>query len=149
MTESEVETLFAILKKLKERGVGMIYISHKLDEVFKMSDRITVLRDGKTVATHAAADTDKNKVIAAMVGREVGDIFPKAEHERGATALSVKNLTAYSADVADKKLVDNVSFEVKKGEVLGIAGSDGRGPHGAFDGDIWRVAGKIFAGDRG
>ena len=127
LTESEVGTLFGILEKLRERGVGMIYISHKLDEVFKMSDRITVLRDGKTVATHAAAETDKNKVIAAMVGRDVGDIFPKAEHERGLTALSIKNLTAYSADVADKKLVDNVSFDVKKGEVLGIAGLMGAG----------------------
>lgn len=127
LTESEVETLFDILGKLRRRGVGMIYISHKLDEVFKMSDRITVLRDGKTVATHAASETDKNKVIAAMVGREVGDIFPKIEHEHGMTALSVRNLTVYSADVADKKLVDNVSFDVKKGEVLGIAGLMGAG----------------------
>ena len=127
LTESEVETLFAILKKLKERGVGMIYISHKLDEVFEMSDRITVLRDGKTVVTHAAADTNKNKVIAAMVGREVGDIFPAAEHRFGETALSVKDLSVYSADNLGKKLVDNFSFEVKKGEVLGIAGLMGAG----------------------
>ena len=127
LTESEVETLFGILEKLRERGVGMIYISHKLDEVFKMSDRITVLRDGKTVAPHIAADTDKNSVIAEMVGREVGDIFPQPEHQLGETALSVKNLTAYSADVAEKKLVENVSFEVKKGEVLGIAGLMGAG----------------------
>lgn len=127
LTESEVETLFTILEKLRTRGVGMIYISHKLDEVFKMSDRITVLRDGKTVATHAAADTDKNKVIAAMVGRDVGDIFPTPEHSHGEIALKIKNLTAYSADVADKKLVDDVSFEVRKGEVLGIAGLMGAG----------------------
>ena len=127
LTESEVDTLFGILEKLRERGVGMIYISHKLDEVFKMSDRITVLRDGKTVATHAAGETDKNKVIAAMVGRAVGDIFPAAEHKQGTVALSVKNLTAYSADIADKKLVDGVSFAVKKGEVLGIAGLMGAG----------------------
>ncbi|CAN5614718.1 xylose ABC transporter ATP-binding protein [soil metagenome] len=127
LTESEVETLFGILEKLRTRGVGMIYISHKLDEVFKMSDRITVLRDGRTVVTHAAAETDKNGVIAAMVGREVGNIFPKAEHEHGAVALSVKNLTAYSPDVTDKKLVDNVSFYVRKGEVLGIAGLMGAG----------------------
>ena len=73
LTESEVETLFGILEKLRTRGVGMIYISHKLDEVFKMSDRITVLRDGKTVATHAASEMSKDGVIAAMVGREVGD----------------------------------------------------------------------------
>ena len=127
LTESEVETLFAILKKLLAKRVGMIYISHKLDEVFKMSDRITVLRDGKTVATHNAADIDKNGVIAAMVGREVGDIFPDATHKHGEVALSVRGLTAYSPDVADKKLVDNVSFKVLKGEVLGIAGLMGAG----------------------
>jgi D-xylose transport system ATP-binding protein len=78
LTESEVETLFGILRKLKARNVGMIYISHKLDEVFEMSDRITVLRDGKTVGTNLAGELNKEKVIAAMVGREVGDIFPKA-----------------------------------------------------------------------
>ena len=127
LTESEVETLFGILEKLRTRGVGMIYISHKLDEVFQMSDRITVLRDGKTVATHAANETSKDGVIAAMVGREVGNIFPAVEHEHGQTALSVKHLTAYSSDVADKKLVDDVSFEVRKGEVLGIAGLMGAG----------------------
>ncbi len=127
LTESEVETLFGILERLRERGVGMIYISHKLDEVFRMSDRITVLRDGKTVATHVATATNKNEIIAAMVGREVGDIFPVTTHTHGATALSVNNLTAYSADIVDKKLIDNVSFAVKKGEVLGIAGLMGAG----------------------
>jgi D-xylose transport system ATP-binding protein len=127
LTETEVETLFGILENLKKRGVGMIYISHKLDEIFKMSDRITVLRDGKTVATHAAAETDKNSTIAEMVGREVGDIFLAADHERGDVALSVRHLTTYSVDAADKKLVDDVSFEVRRGEVLGIAGLMGAG----------------------
>jgi D-xylose transport system ATP-binding protein len=127
LTESEVETLFTILRKLKARGVGMIYISHKLDEVFKMSDRITVLRDGRTVGTHNAEELTKEKVIALMVGRDVGDIFPKPEHEFGETALEVKGLTAYSTDVADKKLVNNISFSVRRGEVLGIAGLMGAG----------------------
>ena len=127
LTESEVETLFGILARLKARGVGMIYISHKLDEVFRMSDRITVLRDGKTVGTHAAADLTKDKVISAMVGREVGDIFPKPEHEFGPSALAVKGLTVYSVDRPDKALVSDVSFEVHRGEVLGIAGLMGAG----------------------
>src|SRR6185369_7073468 len=127
LTESEVETLFIILRKLKSRDVGMIYISHKLDEVFEMSDRITVLRDGKTVGTQPASELTKDQVIAQMVGREVGDIFPKSKHELGDVALEVKDLTVYSPDVADKKLVDNISFSVRKGEVLGIAGLMGAG----------------------
>ncbi len=127
LTEAEVETLFTILRKLKSRGVGMIYISHKLDEVFEMSDQITVLRDGKTVGTNEAKALNKNKVIAAMVGREVGDIFPKPEHELGEIALEVKNLTTYDIDIPTKKAVEDFSFSVKKGEVLGIAGLMGAG----------------------
>ncbi|HMS39168.1 MAG TPA: xylose ABC transporter ATP-binding protein [Pyrinomonadaceae bacterium] len=127
LTESEVETLFTILRKLKSRGVGMIYISHKLNEVFEMADKITVLRDGKTVETADAKDLTKNKVIALMVGREVGDIFPKVSHEFGETVLEIKNLNAFDFDNPNKKLVDNVSFSVRKGEVLGIAGLMGAG----------------------
>jgi D-xylose transport system ATP-binding protein len=127
LTESEVEILFRILGQLKDRGVGMIYISHKLDEVLRMSDRITVLRDGRTVGTHAAADTGKDQMIAEMVGRDVDEIFPEAAHEFGSTALSVKDLNVFSADVRDKKLVDRVSFSVRKGEILGIAGLMGAG----------------------
>lgn len=127
LTESEVDILFGILRKLKARGVGMIYISHKLNEVFEMSDRITVLRDGKTIATHNAADLSRDKVIELMVGREVGNIFPEPDHDFGETVLEVKGLTAYSIDVADKRLVDDVSFSVRKGEVLGIAGLMGAG----------------------
>lgn len=127
LTDAEVETLFHILEKLKARGVGMIYISHKLEEVFRMSDRITVLRDGNTVGTFPTSELDKNKVIALMVGREVGDIFPEVTHEFGDTVMEVRNLTVYDPDHPDKKLVDNVSFSVRKGEVLGISGLMGAG----------------------
>lgn len=127
LTESEVESLFAILRDLKKRGVGMVYISHKLGEVFEMSDRITVLRDGRTIGTHDAAELTKNKVIELMVGRKVDNIFPEPHHERGETVLEVKNLTAYSIDAANKRVVDDVSFHVRKGEVLGIAGLMGAG----------------------
>ncbi|MCA1608552.1 MAG: xylose ABC transporter ATP-binding protein [Acidobacteria bacterium] len=127
LTEAEVETLFSILNKLKARGVGIIYISHKLDEVFAMADRVTVLRDGKTVGTFGINGLTKEMVITAMVGREVGDIFPKSQHKFGETALEVKNLTAYSIDNPDKKIVDDVSFSVSAGEVLGIAGLMGAG----------------------
>ncbi len=145
LTESEVETLFTILRKLKSDGVGMVYISHKLDEVFEMSDQITVLRDGRTVATHFASELNKEKVIQLMVGREVGDIFPKVDHDLGEVAIEVKGLTAYSIDDPEKKVVDNVSFSVRKGEVLGIAGLMGAGRtellmalFGAWQGDSSR-----------
>jgi D-xylose transport system ATP-binding protein len=148
LTESEVEILFKILRKLKERGVGMIYISHKLNEVFEMSDQITVLRDGKTIGTNEAKLLTKDKVISAMVGREVGNIFPKTEHDFGDVVLEVKNLNAFDADNPNKKLVDDVSFSVKKGEVLGIAGLMGAGRSetlmsifGAWNG---KSSGEIF-----
>ncbi|HXG83092.1 MAG TPA: xylose ABC transporter ATP-binding protein [Pyrinomonadaceae bacterium] len=147
LTESEVETLFGILRELKSRGVGMIYISHKLGEVFQMSDRITVLRDGKTVGTSDTKDLSVVKVIAQMVGREVGDIFPEREHEFGETALEVKNLSAFDAET-NKKLVDDVSFNVRKGEVLGISGLMGAGRSELlmtiFGAWLGKASGEIF-----
>jgi len=152
LTESEVETLFGILEKLKKRGVGMIYISHKLGEVFRLSDRITVLRDGKTVGTNKTKDLSIEKIIELMVGREVGDIFPETAHEFGETALEVKHLTVFDNDSAGKKLVDDVSFSVRKGEVLGIAGLMGAGRSellmaifGAWNG---KKSGEVFVENR-
>jgi D-xylose transport system ATP-binding protein len=127
LTESEVETLFGILNKLRARGVGMIYISHKLDEVFRISDRITVLRDGRTVGTDDTKALDEARVIARMVGREVGDIFPKVDHQHGDVVFEVNNISVEDPFVAGKKVVDNVSFSVRRGEVLGIAGLMGAG----------------------
>ncbi|HEX8707622.1 MAG TPA: ATP-binding cassette domain-containing protein [Pyrinomonadaceae bacterium] len=127
LTETEVETLFGILNRLRERGVGMIYISHKLDEVFRMADRITVLRDGRTVGTEAASALDERRVIARMVGREVGDIFPRAEHERGEQVFEARGVTVEDPNIKGKLLVNNVSFGVRRGEVLGIAGLMGAG----------------------
>ncbi len=127
LTDSEVETLFGILNKLRARGVGMIYISHKLNEVFRISDRVTVLRDGKTVGTDAVANWTEPQIIARMVGREVGDIFPVMDHPRGEVVFAADNFSVDDPVVAGKKLVDNVSFSVKRGEVLGIAGLMGAG----------------------
>jgi D-xylose transport system ATP-binding protein len=125
LTDGEVETLFEILRKLKAKEVGLVYISHKLDEVFRISDRITVLRDGRTVAAYTSSEATKEAVIAAMVGREVGEIFPETKHDLGDIALEVGGLTVYSD--SGKKLVDNVSFGVRQGEVLGVAGLMGAG----------------------
>jgi D-xylose transport system ATP-binding protein len=148
LTDTEVETLFEILTKLKARGVGMIYISHKLDEVFRMSDRITVLRDGRTVGTQPASELNEARVIALMVGREVGNIFPERAHELGAAVLEVRGLSAEDPEHKGQHAVRDVSFSVRQGEVLGIAGLMGAGRSellmsvfGAWPG---RVTGEIL-----
>jgi D-xylose transport system ATP-binding protein len=147
LTDGEAETLFGILNKLRARGVGMIYISHKLNEVFRISDRITVLRDGKTVGTNATSEWTEPQVIARMVGREVGDIFPVIDHARGDIVFEVENFSVVDPVVAGKKLVDNVSFSVKRGEVLGIAGLMGAGRSdllmAIFGAHAGRVSGDI------
>jgi D-xylose transport system ATP-binding protein len=127
LTDAEAETLFEILVKLRARGVAMIYISHKLHEVFRVSDRITVLRDGRTVGTALTGELNEAQVIARMVGREVGDIFPKVEHEHGDVVFEALNLSVADPFIAGKKLVKNVSFSARRGEVLGIAGLMGAG----------------------
>src|SRR5437667_1247679 len=127
LTDAEVETLFEILNNLRARGVAMIYISHKLDEVFRISDRISVLRDGRTVGTNVARELDEGRVIAMMVGREVDQIFPKATHDRGQMVFEARNVTVEDPAVPGKVLVDKVGFTARKGEVLGIAGLMGSG----------------------
>jgi D-xylose transport system ATP-binding protein len=152
LTDAEVETLFAILNKLRTRGVGMIYISHKLHEVFKISDRITVLRDGRTVGTEPTKALDEAQVIARMVGREVGDIFPTVDHQHGDQVFEVRHMTVEDPNIAGKKLVDDVSFAVRRGEVLGIAGLMGAGRSdllmGIFGAHAGRVSGEIRIEDK-
>ncbi len=147
LTDAEVETLFHIINQLKRGGVGMIYISHKLDEVFRMSDRITVLRDGRTVGTDATSALDEARVISKMVGREVGDIFPQADHERGNVVFEVRNMTVEDPNIKGKLLVNNVSFAVRRGEVLGVAGLMGAGRSdllmGIFGAHAGRVTGEV------
>src|SRR5437660_4479358 len=109
LTDAEVETLFAILNRLRSRGVAMIYISHKLDEVFRISDRITVLRDGRTIDTSAARETDESNVIAKMVGREVDQIFPEPNHHWGEVVFEVRDVTVEDPAVPGKLFVDRVA----------------------------------------
>jgi len=127
LTESEAETLFAILERLRARGAGIIYISHKLDEVFRLADRITVLRDGRCVSTDPASALDKPRVIARMVGREIGEVFPIVERAPSDVVFEARGVTVEDPNVRGKLLVDDVSFRVSRGEVLGIAGLVGAG----------------------
>jgi D-xylose transport system ATP-binding protein len=152
LTESEVETLFRIIRGLKARGVGMIYISHKLDEVFRISERVTVLRDGRTVGTDQTAALDEPRVISLMVGREVGDIFPEAAHERGDVIFEARSVTVEDPNIRGKLLVDNVGFSVRRGEVLGVAGLMGAGRSdllmGIFGAHPGRTSGEVYVEGR-
>jgi len=127
LTDTEAEVLFRILRRLRESGNGIVYISHKLGEVLDLSDRITVLRDGHTVSTDPTSALDTHHLIARMVGREVTDIFPTTPHKPENIVFEARGVTVEDPNVAGKLLVDHVSFTVRRGEVLGIAGLVGAG----------------------
>ena len=120
ITEKEATVLFAQIERLKKQGVAIIYISHKMDEIFRISDTITVLRDGQWIGTKPAKELDNDMLIKMMVGRELTDIYPKDPVEIGDVILEVKNLSR-------GKKVQDASFSLRKGEVLGIAGLVGAG----------------------
>jgi ribose transport system ATP-binding protein len=116
----EVDRLLAVLRRLRERGLGLIYISHRFEEVFAIADRVTVLRDGRRVASEAAAGLDRKQVIRWMVGRDVSEEFPPREPSPGAVVLEVVHLSA-------PPRFSDVSFSVRQGEIVGLAGLVGAG----------------------
>jgi ABC-type sugar transport system ATPase subunit len=120
LTKKEIVQLFGIMRKLKENGKSLIYISHKLDEIFEISDRVTVYRDGKLIGTDDTSNMTIPRLINMMVGRDVSEMFPKVECPIGEVKLEIKNL-------ADSKHFSDVSFTVRKGEIFGIAGLVGAG----------------------
>ena len=120
MTNKEVEQLFRLLRDLRSKGVSIIYISHRLDEIFSISDRITVLKDGQYVTTVNAADIDKNQLVSHMIGRDLSTFFPPREPDIGDIVLSVENICAGMA-------VKDISFSVREGEILGLGGLVGAG----------------------
>ena len=120
LSASEVERLMTVMKSLKAANKAVIFVSHRLDEVFAISDFITVMRDGATVSENPVSKTDLQKVIKEMVGRELTELFPKTENKIGAVVLEVKDLT-------NPAYFRNVSFNVKKGEIVALAGLVGSG----------------------
>ncbi len=121
LSEEDTQNLFRVIGELRGRGVGIIYISHRLDELPVIADRVTVLRDGVTIQTRPMSEVDRQELIRLMVGRELSAVFPKREVALGETVLEVSNLTCREAGVR------NISFSVRAGEILGFAGLVGAG----------------------
>ncbi len=120
LTEREINQLFAIMRKLKAQGKSIIFISHKLDEIYEIADRITVYRDGEYIGSESSKDLKVDRLISMMVGRNITEMFPKVPCEIGEVKFEVKNLS-------HKRFFKNVSFTVRKGEIFGIAGLVGAG----------------------
>src|SRR5262245_59509594 len=121
LPEHEVANLFRVVRELKSQGVGIVYISHRLDELYALADRVTVLRDGQTVATRPMKDVDRAELIRLMVGREISAIFPKRDVAQGDVVLETRNLGCRASGVK------NVSLSIRAGEILGLAGLVGAG----------------------
>ncbi|MBQ8689592.1 MAG: sugar ABC transporter ATP-binding protein [Clostridia bacterium] len=121
LTEEEAEKLFAIIRMLKERGCGIIYISHKMDEILRISDEITVMRDGRYITTARADAITMDEIIRLMVGRTLSERYPEKDSTQGGELLRVEELTAERSRLRD------ISFSVREGEILGVAGLDGAG----------------------
>lgn len=141
LTEEEVEHLFKIINMLRDRGVAIIYISHKMGEIKRISDEITVMRDGQHIATKPADELELRDVVKLMVGRELNNQFPPKNNTPGEVQLKVENLTGSYNQLRD------VSFEARRGEVLGFAGLDGSGRTETLEsifGIRTRKSGRIF-----
>lgn len=120
LTNKEVERLFELIENLKNKGVSIVYISHRLDEIFRISDRITVLKDGRYVDTVETSSTDAGQLVNLMIGRDLKTYFPERTSKMGKTVLSAEHIRAGMA-------VKDISFNVREGEVLGLSGLVGAG----------------------
>jgi ribose transport system ATP-binding protein len=121
LTERETERLFSLIEQAKREGVGIVYITHRMSEIKRIGDRVTVLRDGRKIATLNAAETSEMRLVELMTGRVVAQIFPKINYRPGASLLEVRNLSTSAGNVS------NVSIRVRGGEIVGLAGLIGSG----------------------
>ena len=144
LTESETEGLFKVINSLREKGVSIVYISHRMEEIFALCDRITILRDGQYIDTKEIKDLTMDDVVQMMIGREIGERFPARDVKIGDEVLRVEGLSS-------GKLFHDVNFSVKAGEVLGVAGLMGAGRTEimqAIFGNLKKDGGKIFIEDK-
>jgi D-xylose transport system ATP-binding protein len=127
LTAAEIKVLLTIIHSLKAKGVTCVYISHKLDEVADICDTIVVIRDGQHIATTPMSEMNIDRIIAQMVGREMNQLYPQRTHTPGEVIFEARNICCYDADNPERKRVDDISFTLRKGEILGIAGLVGAG----------------------
>lgn len=127
LTEQEVESLMKLMKNLKEEGIAVIYISHKLQEIYRICDRVTVIRDGQTISTRLIDQVQEQTLIEEMVGRKVENLYPKETTEIGDEVLRVEHLSVPHPNIHGRYIVEDISFNLRKGEILGIGGLVGAG----------------------
>ncbi|MCQ2442810.1 MAG: sugar ABC transporter ATP-binding protein [Oscillospiraceae bacterium] len=140
LSASETETLFKVVRGLREKGVSIVYISHRMEEIFELCDRITILRDGQYIGTRIIAKTDMGEIVKMMIGREIGERYPERNVKMGDVVFEVKDLNC-------EGIFKNVNFSVRAGEVLGVAGLMGAGRTEimqAIFGNMPGVTGQIF-----
>ena len=127
LSDQDVEALFEVVNHLKSQGVAVIFVTHKMDEILKLTDRVSILRDGKYINTFERENYDANAIIADMIGRQLTNLYPERNVEIGDVVFKAENLTIAHPFIADRNLVEDVSFEVRAGEVVGLAGLVGAG----------------------
>nr|WP_300147983.1 sugar ABC transporter ATP-binding protein [Propionicimonas sp.] len=133
LSEKDIENLFAVVRRLQATGIGIVYISHRLKEIFELADEVTVLKDGRYVDTRAVADVDMDDLVRLMIGRDLADVYPKRSNPPGEVVLTVSHL-------AQHHLARDVSFDLRAGEIVGFAGITGSGRT--------EVARVVFGADR-
>lgn len=154
LTTSEITVLLDIVRSLKAKGVACVYISHKLDEIAAICDTIVTIRDGQHIATTPMSEMNIDRIIAQMVGREMNQLYPERKHTPGEVVFEARNVCCFDADNPQRKRVDNISFALRKGEILGIAGLVGAGRtelvsaiFGAYEGpctsEVWLDGRKL------
>ena len=127
LTKAETEILLDIIRDLKRKGVACVMITHKLDEIAAVCDTVCVIRDGTHIGTQPMSALDTNQIITMMVGREIKNLFPREPHPIGDVVFEAKNVTCFDVDNPARRRVDNISFKLRKGEILGVAGLVGAG----------------------
>lgn len=145
LTDVEVEKLFGIIADLKKKGYGIIYISHKMEEIYRVADRLTVLRDGEYIGTETAERLPEKKLVHWMVGRELSEQFPRHEPHPGEMVLEVEDFSLPDPGGAPRMAVDGVGFSVRAGEIVGLAGLEGSGNSHFLNG-LFGVYGNLAEG---